>query len=81
MDQNLKELLCDQSNDYPFIVGKKSICTNFKGMVYDPRISQIEKIFAKKLPKFLDLYASIYGNSFCNYKKFYVKSPTKKLPN
>ncbi len=29
---------------------------------YDPRISRIEKIFAQNGPKFLDLYASIYGN-------------------
>ena len=27
----------------------------------DPRISQIDKILAKFRPKFLDLYASIYG--------------------
>jgi hypothetical protein len=29
---------------------------------YDPRISRIEKILGKFCPKFLDLYASIYGN-------------------
>jgi hypothetical protein len=27
----------------------------------DPRISQIDKIFGENGPKFLDLYASIYG--------------------
>ncbi len=27
----------------------------------DSRISRIDKIFAKYCPKFLDLYASIYG--------------------
>jgi hypothetical protein len=31
---------------------------------YDPRISQIEKILVKFCPKFLDLYASIYGKKF-----------------
>jgi hypothetical protein len=32
--------------------------------LYDPRISRIEKILAKFCPKFLDLYASIYGSMF-----------------
>jgi hypothetical protein len=27
----------------------------------DPRISRIDKIFGENGPKFLDLYASIYG--------------------
>ncbi len=30
-------------------------------VIYDPRITRIEKISAKNCPKFLDLYASIYG--------------------
>jgi hypothetical protein len=30
---------------------------------YDPHISRIEKILAQNGPKFLDLYASIYGNT------------------
>ncbi len=32
-------------------------------MFCDPCISRIQKINAKKCPKFLDLYASIYGTS------------------
>ncbi len=48
MDQNWKKILCVYSDDYWFNEGKKSICTNFDGMVYVPRISRIEKIFAKK---------------------------------
>ncbi len=31
------------------------------GDFFDPRISRIDKILAKFCPKFLDLYASIYG--------------------
>ncbi len=34
----------------------------FRMMNIDPRISRIYKILAKICPKFLDLYASIYGN-------------------
>ena len=30
--------------------------------MFDPRISRTDKILAKFGPKFLDLYASIYGN-------------------
>ncbi len=33
----------------------------FRMMNIDPRISRIDKILAKFWPKFLDLYASIYG--------------------
>ncbi len=29
--------------------------------IFDSRISQIEELFAKFLPKFLDLYVSIYS--------------------
>jgi hypothetical protein len=39
-------------------------------VVGDQRISQIEKIFVKKWPKFLDLYASIYGNFNDTNSKF-----------
>ncbi len=38
----------------------------FTRTLYDPRISQIEKKLVKFCPKFLDLYSSIYGNSFGN---------------
>jgi hypothetical protein len=34
---------------------------NFVIIVTDPRISRIEKNVVKNGPKFLDLYASIYG--------------------
>ena len=30
--------------------------------ITDPRISRIAKIFVQNRPKFLDLYASLYGN-------------------
>ncbi len=33
----------------------------FETQLYDPRVSRIEKNIAKNRPKFLDLYASIYG--------------------
>ena len=31
-------------------------------VIYDPRISRTEKILVEFCPKFLDLYASIYGS-------------------
>jgi hypothetical protein len=34
----------------------------FETQLYDPHISWIEKNIAKNRPKFLDLYASIYGS-------------------
>ncbi len=36
----------------------------FRLINIDPGISQIDKILAKLCPKFLDLYASIYGACF-----------------
>jgi hypothetical protein len=39
---------------------------------YDPRIRRIKKIFAKFCPKFLDLYASIYGSFFYTEKHLII---------
>ncbi len=33
-----------------------------RDQIFGPRVSRIEEIFAKFGPKFLDLFASIYGN-------------------
>ncbi len=47
----------------------------FRMMNIDPCISRIDKILSKFCPKFLDLYARIYGNFFdqtyfvCNAKE------------
>jgi hypothetical protein len=35
---------------------------NWHVLIYDPRISRIKKILSNISSKFLDLYASIYGN-------------------
>ncbi len=37
---------------------------------YDPRVSRIHKIMSKICPKFLDLYASIYGIFILKTYKF-----------
>jgi hypothetical protein len=52
--QNYKNILCVKS-----IISKN---TNFETTFYDPHISRIDKILPKFCPKFLNLYASIYGN-------------------
>ncbi len=44
----------------------------FVEQIYDPRISRIEQIFAKFSPKFLDLYASIYGNLIWTMVTFFI---------
>ncbi len=50
---------------------------NLDDMFHDPGISQIEKILVKFCPKFLDLYASIYGTLQQNIKQIKLK-PTCK---
>ena len=37
------------------------VLTGSANMFFDPRISRIQKIIIKFVPKFLDFYASIYG--------------------
>ena len=43
---------------------------NSESKFYDPRISRIKKIFAKIIPKSLDLYARIYGNFYISLDRF-----------
>ncbi len=43
--------------------------SNFVIIVNDPRISRIEKNIVQNGPKFLDLYASIYGKYVTNFVK------------
>jgi hypothetical protein len=42
----------------------------FETQLYDPRISWIEKNIAKNCPKFIDLYASIYGSFLMKILEF-----------
>jgi hypothetical protein len=44
----------------------------FRMMNIDPRISRIYKILAIFCPKFLDLYASIYGNHYNTIQKVFL---------
>jgi hypothetical protein len=60
-DQNWENLLVVFSPIKPSIIWNSQFWNDLETSNYDPCISRIEKICSKKCPKFLHLYASIYG--------------------
>ena len=66
-DQNCNFFSCWKGSHWPPKCTNKQRSLDLVIKISDPRISRIAKIFVQNRPKFLDLYASIYGNKRCNF--------------
>ncbi len=73
MVQNSKKISSDcYFKSFKMLIFKISFILD--DIFYGPVIRRIEKFFVKICPKFLDLYASIYGNNYSdNVTRFSLK--------